>query len=214
MMQCLLFPKCMHRHWTLRKEYLIDNSYSIFKYFVLEFLLRPTWSTSIPTRHFQAVHQVSGPVLVWPQLRRRHSCAGLHCGGQTRGPDQAPELDWSINPLQKHVLPHPLGPGASGAVPLPCQSLQLSRGQRTEPGVWLCQDGNDEWVMCWICVWYVGLECHFILVDLILWCLSWANFFPVSLEEKKEEPETYVTVTIDTKHKVKDHYNVHEQLGV
>ncbi|GAA6214339.1 myosin light chain kinase, smooth muscle-like isoform X1 [Lates japonicus] len=33
-------------------------------------------------------------------------------------------------------------------------------------------------------------------------------------KEKKEEPETYVTVTVDTKHKVKDHYNVHEQLGV
>ncbi|KAM9336873.1 myosin light chain kinase, smooth muscle-like isoform 2-T2 [Symphorus nematophorus] len=33
-------------------------------------------------------------------------------------------------------------------------------------------------------------------------------------KEKKEEPESYVTVTIDTKHKVKDHYSVHEQLGV
>lgn len=33
-------------------------------------------------------------------------------------------------------------------------------------------------------------------------------------EETKEEPESYVTVTIDTKHKVKDHYNVHEKLGV
>ncbi|XP_053197025.1 myosin light chain kinase, smooth muscle-like [Scomber japonicus] len=33
-------------------------------------------------------------------------------------------------------------------------------------------------------------------------------------EETKEKPESYVTVTIDTKHKVKDHYNVHEKLGV
>ncbi|XP_047465545.1 myosin light chain kinase, smooth muscle-like [Mugil cephalus] len=33
-------------------------------------------------------------------------------------------------------------------------------------------------------------------------------------KEKKEEPESYVTVTIDTKHKVKDHYTVHEKLGV
>ncbi|XP_033974932.1 myosin light chain kinase, smooth muscle-like isoform X1 [Trematomus bernacchii] len=33
-------------------------------------------------------------------------------------------------------------------------------------------------------------------------------------EEKKDEPDSYVTVTIDTKHKAKDHYNVHEQLGV
>ncbi|XP_038591011.1 myosin light chain kinase, smooth muscle-like isoform X2 [Micropterus salmoides] len=32
--------------------------------------------------------------------------------------------------------------------------------------------------------------------------------------KKKEEPASYVTVTIDTKHKVKDHYNVHEKLGV
>ncbi|KAF3853674.1 hypothetical protein F7725_014362 [Dissostichus mawsoni] len=33
-------------------------------------------------------------------------------------------------------------------------------------------------------------------------------------EEKKDEPVSYVTVTIDTKHKAKDHYNVHERLGV
>ncbi|XP_046887941.1 myosin light chain kinase, smooth muscle-like isoform X1 [Hypomesus transpacificus] len=32
--------------------------------------------------------------------------------------------------------------------------------------------------------------------------------------EKKEEPESYVTFTIDTKNKVKDHYNIHEKLGV
>ncbi|CAB1448705.1 unnamed protein product [Pleuronectes platessa] len=32
-------------------------------------------------------------------------------------------------------------------------------------------------------------------------------------KKKKEEPKSYVTVTIDTKHKVKDHYNVHEILG-
>ncbi|CAG5905633.1 unnamed protein product [Menidia menidia] len=30
---------------------------------------------------------------------------------------------------------------------------------------------------------------------------------------KKEEPESFVTVTIDTKHKVKDHYDVKEKLG-
>ncbi|CAJ1080340.1 myosin light chain kinase%2C smooth muscle-like [Xyrichtys novacula] len=35
-----------------------------------------------------------------------------------------------------------------------------------------------------------------------------------SAKPKKEEPEQYVTVTIDTKHKVKDHYSVHEKLGV
>ncbi|XP_008277350.1 myosin light chain kinase, smooth muscle-like isoform X2 [Stegastes partitus] len=33
-------------------------------------------------------------------------------------------------------------------------------------------------------------------------------------KEKKEEPESYVTMTTDTKHKVKEHYNVHEKLGV
>uniref|UniRef100_A0A672FYN7 Myosin light chain kinase, smooth muscle-like n=1 Tax=Salarias fasciatus TaxID=181472 RepID=A0A672FYN7_SALFA len=32
-------------------------------------------------------------------------------------------------------------------------------------------------------------------------------------KDKKEEPESYVTVTIDTKNKCKDHYNVHEKLG-
>ncbi|XP_060885151.1 myosin light chain kinase, smooth muscle-like [Labrus mixtus] len=31
---------------------------------------------------------------------------------------------------------------------------------------------------------------------------------------KKQEPESFITVTIDTKHKAKDHYNVHEKLGV
>lgn len=33
-------------------------------------------------------------------------------------------------------------------------------------------------------------------------------------EEKKDDLETYVTVSVDTEHKVKDHYHVHEQLGV
>ncbi|XP_068439500.1 myosin light chain kinase, smooth muscle-like isoform X2 [Clinocottus analis] len=33
-------------------------------------------------------------------------------------------------------------------------------------------------------------------------------------KEKKEESESYITVTIDTKHKAKDHYNVLEKLGV
>ena len=42
----------------------------------------------------------------------------------------------------------------------------------------------------------------------------------VSKEEKKkkkreeEETDSYVTVTVDTKHKVKDHYILHEKLGV
>lgn len=36
----------------------------------------------------------------------------------------------------------------------------------------------------------------------------------VPKEEMKPEPESYVTVTIDTKHKVRDHYNVYEKLGV
>ncbi|XP_068585394.1 myosin light chain kinase, smooth muscle-like isoform X2 [Cebidichthys violaceus] len=33
-------------------------------------------------------------------------------------------------------------------------------------------------------------------------------------KKKKEESESYVTVTIDTKHKTKDFYDVHEKLGV
>lgn len=33
-------------------------------------------------------------------------------------------------------------------------------------------------------------------------------------EEEKKAPESYITVTIDTKHKMKDYYNVHEKLGV
>ncbi|XP_041670775.1 myosin light chain kinase, smooth muscle-like [Cheilinus undulatus] len=33
-------------------------------------------------------------------------------------------------------------------------------------------------------------------------------------KQKKEEPVSYITVTIDTKHKVGEHYNVHEKLGV
>lgn len=39
-------------------------------------------------------------------------------------------------------------------------------------------------------------------------------FFVFEEKGKKEEPESYNTATIDTKHKVKDHYNVHEKLGV
>lgn len=31
---------------------------------------------------------------------------------------------------------------------------------------------------------------------------------------KKAEPQSYITVTIDTKHKVTDHYIQHEKLGV
>ncbi|XP_072230284.1 myosin light chain kinase, smooth muscle-like [Leuresthes tenuis] len=31
--------------------------------------------------------------------------------------------------------------------------------------------------------------------------------------EKNDEPESYVTVDVDTKHKIKDHYDVHEKLG-
>ncbi|KAE8284098.1 Myosin light chain kinase, smooth muscle [Larimichthys crocea] len=41
---------------------------------------------------------------------------------------------------------------------------------------------------------------------------EWVNM--ATAEKKKEERMTYITVTIDTKHKVKDHYNVHEKLGV
>ncbi|XP_029312068.1 myosin light chain kinase, smooth muscle-like isoform X2 [Cottoperca gobio] len=33
-------------------------------------------------------------------------------------------------------------------------------------------------------------------------------------KEKKDEPDSYITVTIDTKHKAEDHYKVHEKLGV
>lgn len=44
--------------------------------------------------------------------------------------------------------------------------------------------------------------------------LSSLCIFCVFEEEKKKEPKSYITVTIDTKHKVKDHYNVHEKLGV
>lgn len=32
-------------------------------------------------------------------------------------------------------------------------------------------------------------------------------------KEKKDKPESYVTVTPDTKNKIRDHYNVHEKLG-
>ncbi|KAI3365201.1 hypothetical protein L3Q82_010304, partial [Scortum barcoo] len=32
-------------------------------------------------------------------------------------------------------------------------------------------------------------------------------------KKKKDEPDSYITVTIDTKHMAKDHYNVHEKLG-
>lgn len=35
----------------------------------------------------------------------------------------------------------------------------------------------------------------------------------VSKEEKKEKPESYVTVTPDTKNKIRDHYNLYEKLG-
>lgn len=40
-------------------------------------------------------------------------------------------------------------------------------------------------------------------------CVKMAN-----TKEKKDEPDSYVTVTIDTKNKVTDHYSVHEKLGV
>ncbi|MED6238539.1 hypothetical protein ATANTOWER_024181 [Ataeniobius toweri] len=33
-------------------------------------------------------------------------------------------------------------------------------------------------------------------------------------KEEKHEPDSYVTVTIDTQHRVRDHYNVYEKLGV
>lgn len=33
-------------------------------------------------------------------------------------------------------------------------------------------------------------------------------------EEKKAKPDSYVTVTINTKDKVTEHYSVHEKLGV
>lgn len=42
----------------------------------------------------------------------------------------------------------------------------------------------------------------------------------MSEEEKKkkkkegDETDSYIPVTVDTKHKVKDHYSVHEKLGV
>lgn len=51
-------------------------------------------------------------------------------------------------------------------------------------------------------------------------CLFVIFFMCVSKEEKKkkkreeEETDSYVTVTVDTKHKVKDHYILHEKLGV
>lgn len=87
--------------------------------FTIWFVCRPTWPTSIATSRFPAYKRVLGPVLDGSQLRRRQSCAGLHCGGQTRGLGWEPGLDWTRHPLQKHVLPRPLGPGASGKVPLP-----------------------------------------------------------------------------------------------
>nr|XP_020461020.1 myosin light chain kinase, smooth muscle-like [Monopterus albus] len=36
----------------------------------------------------------------------------------------------------------------------------------------------------------------------------------MTIKEKNDEPKSYVTITTDTKHKVTDHYNVHEKLGV
>lgn len=47
-----------------------------------------------------------------------------------------------------------------------------------------------------------------------LWGEVFIYHFCVCEEEKKEELESYITVTIDTKHKVSDHYSVHEKLGV
>lgn len=47
----------------------------------------------------------------------------------------------------------------------------------------------------------------------MLICLT-SVYFLFEEEEKKEEAVSYVMVTIDTKHKIKDHYNVHEKLGV
>lgn len=38
--------------------------------------------------------------------------------------------------------------------------------------------------------------------------------YSASEKEKQEVSESFVTVTIDTEHKAKDHYNVHEKLGV
>ncbi|CDQ63619.1 unnamed protein product [Oncorhynchus mykiss] len=38
--------------------------------------------------------------------------------------------------------------------------------------------------------------------------------FPLNVSYLHSESQSYVTVTIDTTHKVKDHYNVHEKLGV
>ncbi|KAL6094936.1 uncharacterized protein ACO6RY_16239 [Pungitius sinensis] len=45
---------------------------------------------------------------------------------------------------------------------------------------------------------------------------QWVKMATKKEEKKKktEEPESYVTVTIDTKNKVKDFYDVHEKLGV
>ncbi len=50
---------------------------------------------------------------------------------------------------------------------------------------------------------------HSVRRDVLIFCL----FFMFE-EEKKEKAESYVAVIPDTKHKVTDHYNVHEKLGV
>lgn len=39
-------------------------------------------------------------------------------------------------------------------------------------------------------------------------------FVSFCTEKETEESQPYIKVTIDTTHKVKDHYNVHEKLGV
>ena len=171
--------------------------------------LRPTRPTSLPPCHLQAVHSVPGPVLDWPQLRRRHGHLGLHRGGSRRGLGQTSRLDRSIEPLQEHVLPHPVGPGASGAVPLPRPGLQLGGSERAEPGVRLYQDGDGEWVVTFGRQKFCDLR-HGKRADLLV---SLFSIVSQGGKKKEEESKSYVTVTIDTTHKVKDHYNVHEILG-
>lgn len=34
------------------------------------------------------------------------------------------------------------------------------------------------------------------------------------MKQQQQQPASYGTVTIDTSHRVADHYDVHEQLGV
>lgn len=132
------------------KQIIYSRTYFMLKplkSLIFHFSFRPARSSCVPPCCFQTVLQVFGFVLDRSQLRWGHRSAGLHHRGETGRPGKVRELDRDNKQLQKHIVPRPLRPGASGQIPLQGQSLQLCRGQWTQPGVWLCGDGNVEWVI-------------------------------------------------------------------